>query len=361
MPIRVGTCEELGLDGQRVADFYRDNWIRRIPLADYRFYKWQFRSVPSAPDIDNCMVAVDQASGRIAGVMGLNARRFSFQGNWWNGAELTTWIVLEEFRRTGAGARILGEIQSRFDVLIGMGISDIALPLYMRSGFRFLAGIPRFVKVIEFEHVATISSHQPLARKLSLQWANSTTRLPYRVVEGITSDVTTVFERASRWSNLFIRDYEHLRWRYGSHPYFKYRGFTIATPDGDTAFLCAREETSLPQIRILHVLDCFGDEGAISPALCFLEDFARENRFHAVDFYCTSTSINRILLATGWFSMLDDACLGFPHLFHPIELRNPATTSLIYWSRNQFQFFCDFSRLYITKQDCDLDRPILKS
>ena len=54
---------------------------------------------------------------------------------------------------------------------------------------------------------------------------------------------------------------------------------------------------------------------------------------------------------------IDDICFQFPHLFHPIEMRNPPTTSLIYWSKNQFTEMADLSKLYISKQDADLDRP----
>jgi len=42
-----------------------------------------------------------------------------------------------------------------------------------------------------------------------------------------------------------------------------------------------------------------------------------------------------------------------------MELRSPPTTSLIYWSRDNFEDMADTSRLYITKQDADLDRPTM--
>jgi hypothetical protein len=361
MDLQVGTVTELGLDGGRVREFYENYWPRKIALSNTQFYNWQFRSVPSAPNVDNCVVAYDSSRGQIGGIMGLNARPFSLGDVSRRGAELTTWIVQDKYRAHGAGAKILPYIQRSYDVLIGMGITEVALSVYMRCGFRFLSAIPRFVKVFDFDAVAAISKHTPLARKLVQRWARAPDVKTYSVSDGLKSDVDAILDRTRKRFNLFVRDREHLRWRYEDHPFFRYQIFNVRRKDGDgCALVCLREETAIEGIRIVHVLDCFGDDNAIPSALGFVEDYCAENQFHVADFYCTSALVNRFFLAAGWFAMLDDRCLQFPHLFHPIELRIPPTTSLTYWSKDSASECYDFSKLYITKQDADLDRPVLE-
>jgi hypothetical protein len=107
----------------------------------------------------------------------------------------------------------------------------------------------------------------------------------------------------------------------------------------------------------LHITDLFGDEQALPLAIKFIENYAKKNNFALIDFYCTSTKIYRFMLCGGWFSVNDDMSFRFPHLFHPIEMRDPPTTSIIYWAKSNFCSMTDFSRLYITKSDVDLDRP----
>ena len=70
-----------------------------------------------------------------------------------------------------------------------------------------------------------------------------------------------------------------------------------------------------------------------------------------------ASSVYKFMLSDGWFSINDDICFQFPYLFHPIEMKNPPTTSIIYWAKNQFAEMADLSKLYISKQDAGLDRP----
>ena len=51
-----------------------------------------------------------------------------------------------------------------------MGSTDIALPIYMRGGFRYIKSIPRFVKVIDFKKIKKFSIFNTLAIKLMHQW-----------------------------------------------------------------------------------------------------------------------------------------------------------------------------------------------
>ena len=107
----------------------------------------------------------------------------------------------------------------------------------------------------------------------------------------------------------------------------------------------------------MHCVDLLGDEGAFPSALSFLENEAVKEKVDVIDFYSTNTKINAHFIARNWFSVLDCDFFDFPHLFHPIEMRKPSTTSLIMWCKEQDPSFYDIGNLYISKQDCDFDRP----
>ncbi len=359
MTLSVSTVAELGIDSRLVCDFYRDNWARRICLQDMDFYRWQFMSSPAGAGRDHCVVAYDSDLGRVAGVMGLDPRPFHLAGRLVAGAELTTWVVAESYRKTGIGGVMLSYIQDHYDALIGMGISQAALPVYLRSGFRFLASIPRYIRVYNLDVAARFGQVDPLVRKLERARRPSGDEA-FVADPADPAGIDAVFERVARDFNVFARDRAHVRWRYDDHPVFDYRTFLVRRKAGDGAavFVALRLESAVEGLRMMHVLDCIGDEAALPAAFAFIDDLCLAEKIDIADFFCTAARVNKYPLGRGWFSTLDDRHFKFPHLFHPIELRDPATTSLVYWSKADLVEMCDFSRLYITKQDADLDRPV---
>lgn len=359
MTISIGFAEDLGVSRLSIREFYENNWTRKVALSDEKFYKWQFVDPPCNEGRDSCVVAFDAIDKVIHGVMGLNKRSFYCRNELSGGAELTTWVVSAAKQGSGVGLKILNFIQDNFDFLIGMGVSQMALPIYMKSGFRFLRSIPRFVKVINLDGISDYSNTNRLSIKLTKMWGND-------VVNDFSATALDWSERVNPdeglrlYASHFLRDAKQLQWRYSNHPYFRYKSYSIrnnAENASAEAYVVIREELSLSEFKILHVMDLFGSEECLPQAVRFVEDYAKNNNFDVIDFYCTSSFVYKFILASGWFSINDDECFSFPNLFHPIELREPPTTSLIYWAKNDMTEMCDLSRLYITKQDADLDRP----
>jgi len=359
MGIKIGEVSELGIESSRVSEFYRNHWKREIALSMPSFYQWQFTESPSDAGSDHCMVAADEDSDELYGVMGLNRRPFFLNGSKSKGAELTTWIVDEKHIGKGIGAKILKEIQNRYDILIGMGISDMALPIYMRSGFRYIKAIPRYVRVFDFDKIEDYAKCTPLAKKLAKQWL-SIANQQFSISSLSREKVGLLEDVMSKRFNFFSRDYDHLQWRYSEHPIFEYSQHLIhanGNSKGKGCIVCMRVEKSVKGLNILHVLDCFGDPSDMQATISFINEFCLTNSIHLADFYCTSTSISKYFISSGWFSINDDGCFQFPHLFHPVKLRKPPTTSLIYWSKKDFVGMADIGKLYMTKEDADLDRP----
>jgi hypothetical protein len=361
MAIKIDFVCNLPVASELVSSFYAENWKRKIALSDKKFYEWQFVKTPNSENKDHCVIAYDDQKEEVLGVMGLNKREFCLNNKSFNGAELTTWIVSERGVRSGLGAKILGFIQEKFEALIGMGISDMALPIYMRSGFRYVKSIPRFVKVINLDPLKPYSTYSNLAVKLANKWGASCSN-KFFAYEVSADEYDNVFRYAKERVNFFVRDNCHRIWRYDNHPYFQYKQYLVASSNemaSGKSFVAFREESTLPGFKILHIMDLFGDEKSIPSAVSFIENYAIDNGFDVIDFYCTASNVYRFMLSNGWFSINDDVCFQFPHLFHPIEMRNPPTTSLIYWAKNNFSEMADLSKLYVSKQDADLDRPTI--
>ena len=355
--VEYGPANAFGLSPRQVMSFYKANWNRRISLEVPEFYQWQFIKPPESHDKDwNCVAVRD---GEVLGVMGLNPRPFALRGAALHGAELTTWAVSQAARGLGIGRGILRSVQDAYDVCFGFGISDAALPVYMTQGFRRLGQIPRYFRILNIEAVRPHARIDRLGERLAEQWARDV--FPEVSAKPVPAAALGNLGAAmDRSHNLFVRTAEQLAWRYDFHPAYRYEAFLIESCSGPERIGLIIREDEIEGLRFLHVLDLLGDSKDVPLALAFIEKRAHDSWCGFVDFYCTSTAVTRHLLAAGWFSTNDDPCFQLSHLFYPPEIRDTQTTSMVYWSRDGISELGDLGRLYLTKEDLDLDRPTLR-
>lgn len=351
MSTNIGFASDLGIESSQIMAFYSEHWVRKIALSDYNFHQWQFVDPPLNGGDNSCVVAVKE--NVLLGVMGLNKRNFYISGKAKNGAELTTWVVDKNIKGSGAGAKILNFITDSFDYLLGMGISQDALPIYLRSDFRYLRYIPRYIFVVDKQQILNISEHAPYARKVVKSCSIGTNKVEYEKIQWSQVEFQPIVE-----GNHFSRTLEDLIWRYDKHPYFHYLTFRIHSNNSPDGYVVLRSEIT-EDVKMLCVIDILGGENSYKSSIEFIENYAIENGYWAVDMFSTYSNLNKHFLMRGWLSAVDDSFINVPHLYYPLEVRNPATTSLIYWSKEHELDSFDVSNLYVTKQDADLDRPTM--
>ena len=351
--IIIGEVGELGISSKLVCQFYENNWNRKISLGIFQFYNWQFCLPPENSGADSCCVAID-GNGDVLGVMGLNKRSFYLNSEPRKGAELTTWIVSEKARGRGVGGKIMNFLQSHYDVLLGMGITDAAIPIYFKSNFRFLRYIPRFVRVYDQKLIAKYTEIKPLTNQLINRWSKINNVL-FDSTKVYSQSLSTLEKHLTSNFNHFTRNDLSLSWRYTNHPIYNYQSYIIKGNGEGLGIIFRIEE--IDSLRIMHIVEYFGDFNDFSFGFSFIDRYCEENNVSVADFYCPSPVITKYFVSSGWFSVLDDYFFQFMHLFYPPELRVPPTTSLIYWSRYDNESLLDTSKLYVTKGDLDLDRP----
>ncbi|RYU67839.1 GNAT family N-acetyltransferase [Aliivibrio finisterrensis] len=351
MCIKIGSASELNISIKEVTSFYDCNWTRKIALSNENFYQWQFISTPNNNN-DDCCVAIDE--NEIIAVMGLHERPFHLNQKEYSGAELTTWIVHKDKRNLGLGPKMIDYLQSKYDVLFGMGISKDALPVYLRKGFKYIKSIPRYIYPINYNSIETFGHYTPLAKKLSKIRGRHEI---YTIIKHTENELNILNSVFSSNANFFNRSEQWINWRYEKHPSFNYIINVISNNKGNKCVVVYRID-HLKDLTIMHCLDIYGEYNAFSSGISYLEDTARNNNVDIIDFYSTNSKVNSAFIHKNWFPTLDFDFIDFPHLFHPIEMRTPSTTSLILWFNDDCNLSYDFGKLYITKQDCDFDRPV---
>ena len=352
MSIKIGFAEELNINSSQIIEFYKLHWPRKIALSDNIFHEWQFVNPPLNENANSCVLAVED--NQILCVMGLNRRNFYLSEELLTGAELTTWVANPKTKGSGAGTMIINFIKNKFDVLFGMGITQEALPIYILSGFNYLRYIPRFLYVVNAEKILQISDHMPYASRLLKKSRHHNNEINFKKISWRDMSDDPFIE-----GNHFSRNLSDLIWRYENHPYFNYLTYKISSKDFGDGYVVLRAEIT-KEIKILHVIDILGPQEGFESSIKFIENYAEINEFWVVDIFTTFSMLNKYFNMRGWLSAVDSEFINVPHLYQPMEIRSPATTSLIYWSKTSNVSFYDLSGLYLTKQDCDLDRPTLR-
>jgi len=351
---KTGSANEFAIDKKEICRFYAENWKGSIILSVPSFYQWQFYDAPGNNKCDASCVVIDKYD-RILGVMGVNERPFYLDGQVCKGAELTSWIISSKERGRGIGGAMIKYLKSRYDVLLGAGISEQALSVYIPNGFYYLRYIPRFVRVYDYHAIGQYAEIDKLGEKIIKQREKKNRRFEYNknnFKEISAVEIADIAGNLSNNFNCFVRDNLHLKWRYDCHPVFKYCAFRVGG-----AGIIFRTDT-INNLKIAHVVDVFSETNdGIFLLIDFIDMFCCNNGIHVVDFYCTTPSISRYFVASEWFSVLDDYYFRFAHLFYPPKLCIPPTTSLICWARNNMDKLLHMGKLYIAKSDIDLDRP----
>lgn len=351
----VGSASELGVKVDSIAAFYDAHWNRKIALSLPSFYRWQLLDPPASEGTDHCCVAVDR-DGAILGVMAANPHRFMLSGKSRHAAEMSTWVVSKEARGRGVGQAIMRWLQSRYDVLLGAGISTMAVPLYMLAGYRYIRHIPRYVQIYRTPPDDFLRLTESGRRMLQQpRPPRGTSSLGAKVTPIGLADLADFAEWVLRPFNHFVRDRANLVWRYGRHPVFTYDSFSVTAPTGRAAVGLRLDK--IGGTKIAHIVELFGEEGVLSAAVAFIDDYCREHNVSLADFTGTLGAICSRFLDAGWYSTLDDADVQVVHLFYPVEFRSPPTTSLMLWSRDDMTDLLNYEKLYFTKGDLDLDRP----
>ena len=346
---------EIGIESKALCEYIDKYWARQVALSLVDFFDWQLRYYPGGNGVNRSLVIIDKKTNDIGGFFGITPRRFILNGNIIRGAEITTWMVSEGLRGMSFASDMLNHLINNYDFICAVGgMSDAALDVYKRTGFKHIRWLPRFYKIYNLKQTKAISNITHLGFKLLSKINISIKTIPDVEEFNSTSNYKNFYENL----NCFSRSFADIEWRYINHPYFKYKVFVI-NPNGEKeVFLILRVEEH-ESICLCHVIDFYGYEEGFLDALNFIDYYCVNNSVDFADFYCLSSYITKYFWCNGWLSVLDDFQVTIPHLFNPIELKNPPTACVIMYSPRHLTQLCDINRLYITKGDGDLDKPTI--
>ena len=354
MKIAYGTPDELGLAPGRISRFYREFWPKNTPLADEKIYHYLYRQpTETGVPAEASTVALDLSSDTIVAAMAARARAFYLpDGRCLNGVEMSTWLVHPEHRSSGVGVKVLNTLKDRADFCLGASITSEARDIYLRLGFRWQPALQRFVHAPDWTRLAGYVRDTNLAQRVAR--ARASNLAPEVTIVAVDLAELDGIEGMSGAAS-FDRRASALRWRFLCNPFFDYRAIRIASGDLSTVVIFRSEPVG--DVHVLRVVDIVGPLTALKLVPTGLNMLCAAEYAVAIDCFCSHAAANDAFSAAGWFTLPDDECvIDFPHLLTPLSARSPNSFSIVSWLRPSFRETLASSTLFITKQDCDMDR-----
>jgi hypothetical protein len=354
MTIVFGRPDELKLEPGRISRFYREHWPKHSPLADEELYDYLYRQ-PTEHNVEAeaSTVALDTRSGTIVAAMAARARAFFLpDGRRLNGVEMSTWLVHPEMRSGGNGVKVLTSLRDRADFCVGASITPEARNLYLRLGFSWQPALPRFVYAPDWSRLARLVRDPIFAQRVAnARVSAEVASVSLKAVDLAAADSFDDMRGAAA----FDRRPPALQWRFARNPFFTYRAVRIEA--GGLATLVVFRLEAVGELTVLRVVDIVGDLSALPLVPMGLQSLCSSEKADAVDCFCSHVAARDAFAGAGWFVLPDDeSVMDFPHLLAPPSPRSPNSFSTVHWVHPRFREALPGSALFITKQDCDMDR-----
>ncbi len=347
-----------------------EHWRRGHLLArEEGLLRWQHR-LPG--DTERLSVLVAREGEQIVGALGVIVVPFCLHGRRSSGAWLTTWIATPEARRRQGGLLLLrAALEQPFGFVGTTGANETALRIYRALGFSIRESIPRWARVISEEALAGLLGERPAP-----YGEPPSPPAPHGEPSPPAPDsvwISTWSEaHAERWDELWEsrlapklvgtwRDSAYLRWRFLEHPRFSYAVRVAEDRGGSLRGLAVHRIADIrgAEGRVVRVLDLLGDrEAATALVGDAIAAGARAGAAFA-EFYCTSAAVAEPLEACG-FAFEPEPTSALPALFEPLNFEIPPILTGAFRAGEGLggdAALFESRELYITRSDCDQDRP----
>jgi hypothetical protein len=353
--VAAGRIEELQL-------FIDEHWRRGHLLAsDRALLRWQHR-FPGDPERLSVLVA--RAEGQIVGALGVIMVSFGIRGHRSSGAWLTTWIATPAAREDQGGLRLLRRVlEEPFGFVGTTGANETALRIYRALGFSIRESIPRWVRVISDDALATLlgDRRSPYGEPPGRPPANGSLRI------SAWSDAHT-----QRWDDLWEhrlapqligvwRDAAYLRWRYLEHPRFTYTVRVAEDADGSLRGMAVYRVADVrgAEGKVVRIVDLHGDAAAMTALVSDAIGAAARADAAFAEFYCSAGTVAESLGACG-FTVEAEPTHALPALIEPLNVELSAALTGAFRTGAELggdQAVFESDALYMTRSDCDQDRP----
>lgn len=327
-----------------------------VLATDTALLSWQYSDISGskAPTI-----LLARANTEIVGIQGIIARPFTMYSKTLRGAWLANLSTLPEWRRFGVGLKLLAApLRMDLDVVLSVGLSDDVYPMMPALGYTTLDSLSRYIGVVNPEACLGIGGCElPPPVSATKEFSDDVHRhqdsLPTDWDECWNNEIAPHFVGMSRTS-------EFLKWRYLTHPRFRYQIWTTSDAGATTGMIIFRiEPITNTNFRAIRIIEILGRTLAVRSLIEALVTEFDSATTAFIDWYSSSTTHSDVLRSCGFAECGAGTGTSLPNLLSPLKPEEVSIRVACHFNSRVQAAQGDFFALngYVSKGDSDMDRP----
>jgi GNAT superfamily N-acetyltransferase len=328
-----------------LSSYQNPNYVLLSP--DY--LRWQFLDNPANDTGGYTLWLVIHRNAVVAQLGYVPFQGISPDGERFPGAYPINLIVLPEYRSAGLGPIMLSRLLKQTPCVLNPGSSEAGASLCMGLGMHDLGILRRYIAVTDAVAARTLAADghlpsglQPIDLSGSPFRSDVVTLLP----DGVSAFSVPAPVYGAERSRAF------LRWRYETHPGFRYE-FLLSNNCQSVLVLHEEREsgTGVLVIRVVDFLAAADDQDAL---LGTLLRTAQQRKAAIVDFFCSVDCYDDSLKRAGFFNEAEHKDIRIAALFQPLDFRK---TGIRVLASHPTGLPTSAKDWYVAKGDSDQDRP----
>lgn len=343
----------------RISNAFIEFYNEKTIFQDYNFLKWYFLEFSNDVKIPTNIVI--EKNDKIVSHYGLLHSKITSQ----NEVKDIIWGVnaftLNEYRGAGYNSTIVSEI---FKLNLNFGVIGFTTKVknfYESNGFAIFNSrrFKRYVYIFNSEIITIINKNRrdrfvKLKYELNQHLAIKNKK---NIIE-LTSLNIFHYGLNFNYNNLLTtyRDSNYYKKRFFDAPYINYKSIAFVDEDDLKAVLVYRIEKLFPwEIKIIKIVDLFGDEECCFDLLLYLIDIYNKLDFYYIDFRVFGDLYNNIFTELKFHLLEGDHYNDFPTTSYPVTFRE--NIDFVGLKLNEIAFGLEKEYFaYFTSADSDRDR-----
>jgi GNAT superfamily N-acetyltransferase len=322
-------------------------------LLSEKFLKWQFFDNPFN-NTGNYTIKLFVKENFILGQIGYIPIKLSLStGEVVNACYPVNLIVRPEFRSLGIGVILLKNLINEHRFLINPGASAEGEKLCIGLNMKSLGFLRRYVCIISPDKIKSFYSGNPedLNKIEKIVISDKSSSINNDFLNLPNDDIFRIFG-VKYFPFHVVRNLDFLKWRYLTHPFFKYH---FLYDNEKKCMMIYREEIELlTNTKIWRIVELITTIENCKEMLKKLITDAVSNNVAFIDFICSSDIYEPAFTEAGFLNDSSKIVQKIAYLFQPLDFRKIGIRLII--SPLGGPSF-NINNWYVTKGDSDQDRP----
>ena len=347
---------------KQIIDFISNVYGNKNPLTNEKLFEWfystsnQYSSSFNEKDRLTIILAIE--NNQIVSILGFYKVTFLVNSDSIPGIWLARWYTLPDYRK-GIGALLMKELVDRENIICGLGLSSMNIPICKALKFNIIDRVNTYIAILQSKNYDTIlfqkKSNKKILNRTKIK-INSTKLTSSHSFNCKHKSIKSLNHGGIHRESIIetYKDQKYLDWKYNYHPFLNYSWSYIVSNNILIGWLIWRIK-KIENFKLCRVVDFdiinYKENDLIEELLLELVNTSIKNNCNYIEISTRNIALERVLNKCGFE---ENQSYGFPNHIDPVS-PNRLTLNAEYYCSPNLSY--DKKILYLNRGDGDEERP----